>query len=305
MSRRSGLGKGLSALIPESASNPEEVVEFSEEHLATGVIPPTPDTKFEMIPVADIERNPYQPRTIFDDQRLAELTASIQEVGVLQPILVRDVSGVYELVAGERRWLAARRAGLTVIPAVIREIEDLGSLEQAVVENLHRDDLNPLEEAAAYHRLMDEFGMTQHQVAERVGRSRPSVANALRLLHLPTEVQRLIMEGELTVGHARALAGLNDRQMQETLASKIVSQGLSVRQTEELIRSLTEEDFSEEKNIENPKSKQNAAVLEVEEILADKFDTAVSVVTRGKRGRVVIEFADEDDLQRIFNLLTS
>ena len=307
MSRRSGLGRGLSALIPDTASSPEEAaaVKLPQGDHPPGVTAPTPDTRLEMVPVAEIKRNPYQPRTVFDDQRLAELTASVQEVGVLPPILVRGVAGSYEIVAGERRWLAARRAGLAVIPAVVREIEDVEALEQAVIENLHRDDLNPLEEAAAYHRLMDEFGMTQHQVAERVARSRSSVANALRLLHLPTEVQRLIMEGELTAGHARALASLGDRKLQETLAARIVAQGMSVRQIEDLVRSLDNQAGADQSKVTGSDAERDVAILEIEQALADRFYTAVRVVTRGRRGRVVFEFADRDDLQRLFDLLTA
>ena len=307
MSRRSGLGKGLSALLPDTAASPEEAaaVKLPQGDLPPGVTAPSPDTRLEMVPVAEIKRNPYQPRTVFDDQRLAELTASVQEVGGLQPILVRNVAGSYEIVAGERRWLAARRAGLAVIPAVVREVEDVEALEQAVIENLHRDDLNPLEEAAAYHRLMDEFGMTQHQVAERVARSRSSVANALRLLHLPTEVQRLIMEGELTAGHARALASLGDRKLQETLAARIVAQGMSVRQIEDLVRSLDDEAGADQSEVKGLDPERDVAILEIEQALGDLFHPAVRVVTRGRRGRIIVEFADKDDLRRLFDLLTA
>jgi ParB family chromosome partitioning protein len=256
------------------------------------------------IAVADVSPNQYQPRRIFDDEKMAELTLSIQEVGVLQPILVRQTDGGYELVAGERRWRAAKRAGLTTIPALVRESEDRDSLEQAIVENLHRDDLNPLEEAAAFHRLMDEFGLTQHQVAVRVGRSRPAVANSLRLLHLPDSVQERIMDGSLGAGHARALAGLGDRQLVERLARRVADEGLSVRQVEDLVRSIDAvEEASEEVSSTPPEITRDAALLEVERILGDRFDTTVKVQSRGRKGRIVVEFADRDDLQRLFELL--
>ena len=231
--KKSGLGKGLSALIPAGADDTDG--RSTPDEGSTTAKAPSPDTRFEMVSVAVIEPNRYQPRRVFDDESMAELTASIQEVGILQPLLLRKGGGGYQLVAGERRWRAARRAGLTMVPAVVREAEDRDSLEQAIIENLHRDDLNPLEEAAAFHRLMDEFGLTQHQVAVRVSRSRPAVANSLRLLHLPDGVQQMIMDGLLSAGHARALAGLGDRQLLEQLAMRVVDDGLSVRQTEELV----------------------------------------------------------------------
>tara|TARA_Y100000815_G_scaffold148635_1_gene134394 strand:+ start:30 stop:611 length:582 start_codon:yes stop_codon:yes gene_type:complete len=191
-----------------------------------------------------------------------------------------------------------------MVPAVVREAEDRDSLEQALIENLHRDDLNPLEEAAAFHRLMDEFGLTQHQVAVRVSRSRPAVANSLRLLHLPDGVQQMIMDGLLSAGHARALAGLGDRQLLEQLAIRVVDDALSVRQTEELVRSLDDVQVSDPQPVDHPVAKpREAAALEVEQILSDRFDTTVRVHTRGRKGRIVVEFADQDDLQRLFRLL--
>ena len=300
--KKSGLGKGLSALIPagqddaDGRSTPDEV--------STTAKAPSPDTRFEMVSVADIEPNRYQPRRVFDDESMAELTASIQEVGILQPLLLRKGGGGYQLVAGERRWRAARRAGLTMVPAVVREAEDRDSLEQAIIENLHRDDLNPLEEAAAFHRLMDEFGLTQHQVAVRVSRSRPAVANSLRLLHLPDGVQQMIMDGLLSAGHARALAGLGDRQLLEQLAMRVIDDGLSVRQTEELVRSLDDVQVPDPQSVDHPVAKpREAAALEVEQILSDRLDTTVRVHTRGRKGRIVVEVADQDDLQRLFRLL--
>ena len=302
MSKKSGLGKGLSALIPDSTSNQGgDLVDantFEKDLFAT------PGTELRQVPLGDIERNPYQPRTVFDDEKLSELTTSVKEVGVLQPILLREQNDHYELIAGERRWLAARRAGLSSIPAVVRRIQDIESFEQAIIENLHREDLNPIDEAVAFHRLMDEFSMTQQQVAERVGRSRSAVANSLRLLHLSSGVQRLIMDGALSAGHARCLAGVNDIKIQEKLASRVISEALSVRQLESIVNDLNNEDnYASKERVVSGTSVKEAAYLEVEKVLSEKFDTKVSVVSRGKKGRLVIEFADHDDLERIFNIV--
>ncbi len=302
MSKKSGLGKGLSALIPDSTSSQGgdlvDTNRFEQDPFVT------PGTELREVPLGDIERNPYQPRTVFDDEKLSELTTSVKEVGVLQPILLREQNDHYELIAGERRWLAARRAGLSSIPAVVRRIQDIESFEQAIIENLHREDLNPIDEAVAFHRLMDEFSMTQQQVAERVGRSRSAVANSLRLLQLSPDVQRLIMDGALSAGHARCLAGVNDIKIQEKLASRVISEALSVRQLESIVNDLNDEDnYASKERVVSGTSVKEAAYLEVEKVLSEKFDTKVSVVSRGKKGRLVIEFADQDDLQRIFNIL--
>ena len=302
MSKKTGLGKGLSALIPDSVSIKEP--DLVDENKSEQDVLMTPGSELRQVSLADIERNPYQPRTVFDDEKLSELTISIQEVGVLQPILLREQNGRYELIAGERRWLAARRAGLSSIPAVVRRVQDVESFEQAIIENLHREDLNPIDEAVAYHRLMDEFSMTQQQVAERVGRSRPAVANALRLLHLSSDIQRLIMDGALSAGHARCLAGVTDRKIQEKLVSRIVSEALSVRQLESIVNDLQDEsNYTNKEKVIFGTSVKEAAYLEVEKVLSERFNTKVSVVSRGKKGRLVIEFADPDDLQRIFNIL--
>ena len=303
MSKKTGLGRGLSALIPDSTTTPQQTNPIGNLEIEDTFSEST-DLVLRELPLADIERNPYQPRTVFDDEKLVELTSSIKEVGVLQPVLVREKSTGYELIAGERRLLAARRAGLSSVPALVRKIEDLESFEQAIIENLHREDLNSIDEAVAFHRLMDEFGMTQQQVAERVGRSRPVVANTLRLLQLSSGVQRMIMDGELTAGHARCLAGLTDRKIQEKLASRVVSEALSVRQLEFIVSELQDE--SKHNNVEKiilNQSDKAAAHLEVEMVLSEKFDTKVSVISRGKRGRIAIEFADPEDLKRIFDLI--
>lgn len=220
MSRRSGLGRGLGALIPSDL--------VSEDHEA-----------FRELPLSAIEPNRYQPREHFDEAGLVALSESIRELGVLQPVLVRPMEGDserFELIAGERRWRAARKAGLSAIPAIVRTVTDTTSLEQALVENLHRADLNPLEEGAAYQQLMEDFGFTQEQVAARVGKSRPAVANTLRLLQLPATTQRLVAEGRLSAGHARALLGTADRTLQDELARLVIEENWSVRQLEEAVR---------------------------------------------------------------------
>ncbi|MEE2768841.1 MAG: ParB/RepB/Spo0J family partition protein [Actinomycetota bacterium] len=311
MSRPTGLGRGLSALIPATTppemDHEESTASPDARHVAVlypdGV---TDEARLEMVSVSAIHRNPHQPRQVFDGEKLSDLAASIREVGVLQPVLLRKAGTSYELVAGERRWLAAQQAGLVVIPAVVRNVADQDSLEQSIVENLHRDDLNPLEEAAAYRRLMDEFGLAQHEVAVRVGRSRPTVANTVRLLELPENIQRLLVAREISAGHARSLLSVSDRQIQQTLVARIVAEGLSVRQTEDLVRSLEEDGRAATKTADSlPAVARDAMVLEVEQALSGRFETTVRVVTRGKRGRVVVEFADREDLQRIFGLLTN
>lgn len=291
MTRRSGLGRGLGSLIPGEALDGA----------------PGSDALREL-PIDAIEPNRFQPREHFDEERLNDLAASIRELGVLQPILVRavDQGERYELIAGERRWRAARRAGLASIPAIVREVEDLSSLEQALVENLHRQDLNALEEAAAYQQLMEDFGLTQEQVAQRVGRSRSGVANILRLLHLPPTVQRLLGEDRLSAGHARALVAVRDRVAQERLAARIVAEGLTVRQTEDLVRALTEDPVPPTipagPRARLPKDR-DAGVVELEELLSAQLDTRVTVELGQRRGRVVIEFADLDDLERIYRAM--
>ncbi|MFN0029094.1 MAG: ParB/RepB/Spo0J family partition protein [Acidimicrobiales bacterium] len=218
MSRRSGLGRGLGALIPSDLA-------------AVG------HDVFREVPLAAIEPNRYQPRVHFDEASIVALSESIRELGVLQPVLLREVEGdLYELVAGERRWRAARKAGLSTIPAIVRPADDRAALEQALVENLHRADLSALEEAAAYQQLMEDFGMTQEQVAARVGKSRSAVANTLRLLQLPTSTQRLLADGRLSAGHARALLSTPDRSLQERLARQVADESWTVRQVEEAVR---------------------------------------------------------------------
>ena len=218
MARRSGLGRGLGALIPEDG----------EDELGAS---------FQELPIDAIVPNPFQPREEFDEGGIASLADSIEQVGVLQPVLVRPAAdGGYQLIAGERRWRASLQAGLTVIPAIVREVRDVSALEQAVIENLHRQDLNALEEAAAYQQLIDDFGFTQEQLAQRVGKSRPSVANTLRLLNLPPAIQGLLIDGRLAAAHARALLPVEDRADQQALAERAVAEGWSVRQVEQAVK---------------------------------------------------------------------
>lgn len=289
MARRSGLGKGLGALIPSETP-------VGAAASALGLIE---------LPITDLVANPFQPRTHFDEEALASLTASIRELGVLQPVLVRDQGdGTYELIAGERRWRAAKRAGLTVIPAVVREVDDIASLEQALVENLHREDLNPLEEAAAYQQLLDDFGLTHEEVARKVGKSRAAVSNTLRLFQLPPAVQRLVNDGELTAGHARALLGTPDRTFQEALAKKAVNSGYSVRQVEDAIRRRSSHDDQGGPGPAPATKLRAPGLLELEELLSDRLDTRVSVTMGAKRGKVVIDFASLEDLERIYRAMT-
>ncbi len=294
MARRSGLGRGLSALIPADGAG-------------------TTSSALVDIPIGQIMSNRYQPRSMFDEESLASLTASIRELGVLQPVLVRpledDGAGgeIYELVAGERRWRAARRAGLQSVPAIVREIDDTTSLEQALVENLQREDLNPLEEAAAYQQLIEDFHLTHDQVAVRVAKSRSAVTNTLRLFQLPPAIQRYVAEGQLSAGHARALLGTPDRAYQERLARRAVTDGLSVREVEEAIRersSVPDESGAAAGPSPSPARRlRQPGLLELEELLSTHLETRVAVTMGAKRGRVVIEFAGLEDLERLYRII--
>jgi ParB family chromosome partitioning protein len=275
------------------------------------------------VPTVAVAPNPNQPRVHFSEEGLVELAASISEMGVLQPILIRPApgqEGQYELIAGERRWRAAQRAGLTTIPAIIRLTDDIGSVEQALVENLHRQDLTPLEEAAAFQQLIEDFEMTHDQVATRVGRSRSAITNTIRLLGLPPAVLSLLADGQLSAGHARALLGTPDRARQESLARAAVTEGWTVRSMEQAVRSVAappaEPVLSEAAapagatpidgaGLTPATQLRPPGLLELEELLADRLDTRVAVAMGAKRGRVTIDFADLEDLERIYRLMTS
>jgi ParB family chromosome partitioning protein len=302
MTRRSGLGKGLSSLIPAVDGGAA---------LDDGDGPALVE-----IPVADIVANPHQPRVHFDEESLGELAASIAQIGVLQPVLVRRVGEHYQLIAGERRWRAARRAGLPTVPAVIRITDDVSAVEQALVENLHRADLTPLEEASAYQQLIEDFELTHDDVAQRVGKSRSAVTNTLRLLGLPPAVQHLLADGKLSAGHARALLGTPDRSLQERLARQAASEGWSVRTVEEWVRNggappspspsptapppKPAPEPSDGAGLTDATRLRPPGLLELEQLLADLLDTRVGVQMGAKRGRVTIDFADLEDLERIY-----
>jgi ParB family chromosome partitioning protein len=295
MSETKRLGRGLEALLGTVSK---------EQAKAEGAL--------RELPIGSVLPNPYQPRTEINEEALIELTASIEASGLLQPVTVRPRNGKFELIAGERRWRAARRAGLQTIPAIVRPTEDARSLEQALVENLHREDLSPLEEAAAYQQLVEQFGHTQEEVARRVGKSRSSVANTIRLLHLPPSIQRLLADGQITAGHARALLGTPDRLFQESLAREVVAEGLTVRDVEERVRAQQGEDEpaaepdaagSAGKDAGPVAAVRPAALLELEELLSARLDTRVQVSMGAKRGRVVVDFATLEDLERIYRVI--
>lgn len=304
-----GLGKGLGALIPSSDEPPVRPASATD---STRAMAPVDGVSYAELPVGEITPNPRQPRTVFDEEAMAELVFSIREIGLLQPIVVRALpTGGYELIAGERRLRASREAGLVTIPAIIRATDDEDLLRDALLENLHRADLNALEEAAAYQQLLSDFGCTQEELARRVGRSRPQVSNTLRLLKLPPDVQRRVAAGVLSAGHARALLSLDDQHAMEVLAARIVAEGLSVRAVEEIIL-VGDADGRQRKR--STRSRGSAArdsdivdvVADLGARVADALDTRVSTKgfgTRRSRGTLVIECADVEDLRRIVDLL--
>ncbi len=287
MARRGGLGKGLGALIP---AGPGAESSGGLREIETAAIRP----------------NRYQPREHFDEELLNELTESIREVGVLQPVLVRPVGDQFELIAGERRWRAARRLGLPRVPALVRDSDDAAALEQALVENVHRADLNPLEEAAAYQQLIEDFSLTHEAVATRVGRSRTSVTNTLRLLQLPPVVQRYVRDGALSMGHARALLATPDRSLQEQLAATAVKEGWSVRAVEEAVRGPQGSPAPATPSVDATRATQPLrppGLAELEGLLGDHLDTRVSIGMGAKRGKLTIEFSDLEDLERIYKVI--
>ena len=297
MERRSGLGRGLAALIPSEGTSASAGATLQD------------------LSVTAIEPNPNQPRIHFDEEALADLTTSIRELGVLQPVLVRSSEpGRFWLIAGERRWRAARRAGLDTIPAIVRETDDVGSIEQALVENLHRQDLSALEEAAAYQQLVEDFELTHDEVATRVGKSRVAVTNTLRLLQLPPAIQHLLADGRLTAGHARALLATPDRGFQEALARRVVAEHLSVRAVEDAVRAHVLGTDRDDRagpgaaaGVAGTLPRQRLrppGLLELEELLSDYLDTRVSVSMAASKGKLVVEFATLEDLERIYRLIT-
>ncbi|HEX6230518.1 MAG TPA: ParB/RepB/Spo0J family partition protein [Actinomycetota bacterium] len=278
--KRGGLGRGLSALIPGAVEEGAALLE---------------------VPVEAVAPNPRQPRTSFEDEALEALAVSIQEVGVLQPIVVRRAGQGFELIAGERRLRAAKRAGLATVPAVVRESDDAESLREALIENIHREDLNPIELAEAFRELLEELGLRQETLAERLGVSRSHIANTIRLLQLPVEVQQVLAERKMQAGHGRALLSLAEPEAQKTLALRITAEDLSVREVEELVRNY----------LEHPSGARPAPALsaapepernplaEVEEILSEQLATRVTIQMGKRRGKIVVEFGSADDLERI------
>jgi len=285
MARRGGLGTSLDALIPTSLSVGDKEVGQQNE-----------------VAISAISPNPRQPRTHFDPAALNELVASIKEIGILQPPVVRQTTpGKYELIMGERRFRAAKAAGLTTIPVIIRQTPDNELLREALIENIHRSQLNALEEAAAYSQLLTDFNCTHDELAQKLGRSRPLISNTIRLMNLPTSVQQKLASGVLSAGHARALLGLSDAGAIEKLATRIVTEGLSVRATEEIISSGAPKGQSAKK----PKQTKSASpeLQEIAERIGDALDTRVSIQGSAKKGTIVIEFAGAEDLKRITKAL--
>ncbi|MFA5890607.1 MAG: ParB/RepB/Spo0J family partition protein [Actinomycetota bacterium] len=308
---KGGLGRGLSALLPQEVRVPAGdgmrapadawSRSADEPRIATG-------PQLREIRVQDIQPNPRQPRQAIDDEALEELAASIRSVGLLQPIIVRRAGHGYELVAGERRWRASQRAGLEVIPAVVRDTEDEHLLRDALIENLQRVDLNPLEEAAAYRGLVDDFGATHEEIAARVGKSRAAVTNSLRLLGLAPEVQQRLASGTLSAAHGRAIAALADHGAQARAAVRVAAEQMSVRQTEEMVRAMAgsgQARLSERARArrDTPSAAREAGILEAEMLLSDILGTRVVVESGRARSRVVIEYADFADLDRIVRII--
>jgi ParB family transcriptional regulator, chromosome partitioning protein len=285
VARPGGLGRGLGALIPTGAGE-----------ITAGLTD---------LPISSIRPNPQQPREHFDEEALASLAESIREVGVLQPVLVRATDDGYELIAGERRWRAARRVGLQTLPAIVRIADDAAMLQQAIVENVQREQLNPLEEAAAYQQLIEDFTFTHDEVATRVGKSRTTITNTLRLLQLPATIQRYLKDGTLRMGHARALLGTPDRAFQEQLARRVVSEDLSVRDVEEAIRAREDTPAARaSEKAQTGRRLRPPGLLELEELLGDFLETRVRITMGPKHGRVQIDFANLEDLERVYRVMT-
>lgn len=329
---RRGLGRGLGSLIPtappdgEIAVNPQVVVNPADQNsdfAATATSSDVPDpgstdagsgpqsenpdltpvdgAYFAELPVAAIQPNAVNPRTVFDEEAMAELVHSIEEIGLLQPVVVRRTGpDGYELVMGERRWRATQQAGLETIPAIVRETDDTAMLRDALLENLHRSNLNPLEEAAAYAQLLEDFSCTHDELAQRIGRSRPQISNTLRLLKLSPAVQRRVAAGVLSAGHARALLGVTDADLQDRLAQRVVAEGISVRGLEEIVAIGEDGGAKPSPRRSRPKA---PGLADISERLADRLETRVKVDLGKAKGKITIEFANTGDLQRIVDLI--
>ncbi|MFE0651553.1 ParB/RepB/Spo0J family partition protein [Streptomyces sp. NPDC059534] len=299
-----GVAAAKLATLPQSPQSPDSVVSWSEPETAAAPESPA-GAHFAELPLDAITPNPRQPREVFDEDALAELVASIKEVGLLQPVVVRQVGAErYELIMGERRWRACREAGLERIPAIVRHTDDEKLLLDALLENLHRAQLNPLEEAAAYDQLLKDFNCTHDQLADRIGRSRPQVSNTLRLLRLSPPVQSRVAAGVISAGHARALLGVEDPEAQDKLAYRIVAEGLSVRSVEEIVTLMGSEPGAPVKP-KGPRAggRVSPALTDLASRLSDRFETRVKVDLGQKKGKIVVEFASMDDLERILSTL--
>jgi ParB family chromosome partitioning protein len=330
---RRGLGRGLGALIPTAAE--QEARSGAASAVATGVEEYRPGggalngagpsaadggtgdhagpatgmgevrgARFAEIPVEHVSPNPRQPREVFDEEAMAELVHSVREIGLLQPVVVRPVGeDRYELIMGERRWRATKEAGLDTIPAIVRETSDDAMLRDALLENLHRAELNPLEEAAAYQQLLEDFGCTHDELAARIGRSRPQISNTLRLLRLSPPVQRRVAAGVLSAGHARALVGIEDEQRQDRLAGRVVAEGLSVRALEEMVAVGDGAGDNAARRRGRANRPVAPGLAELGDRLSERFDTRVKVDLGRSKGRITVEFASLDDLRRIVELM--
>ncbi|TCO46202.1 ParB family chromosome partitioning protein [Kribbella antiqua] len=309
------LGRGLGALIPSTPAPGSTPTLGSKSSFIPGAPPASPNgaepelaavpgAEFAEIEVDKITPNPKQPRSVFDEEAMDELVHSVKEIGLLQPIVVRRLEkDKYELVMGERRWRATQQAGLTTIPAIVRDTSDDVMLRDALLENLHRSQLNPLEEAAAYQQMLDDFGCTQEVLATRIGRSRPQISNTLRLLKLPASVQRRVAAGVLSAGHARALLGLPSGDAIERLAQRIVAEGLSVRTVEEIV-ALGDMNAEDDAPTQRRRNKPVAPrLVDLADRLSDRFETRVKVDLGKTKGKITVEFASLDDLERIVTLM--
>ncbi len=310
--QRRGLGRGLGALIPEPGRLPEgEAARGSAAAQAPSGEPSATalgevaGARYEEVAVTAITPNPRQPRRTFDEDALDELAESIKQVGLLQPVVVRAVgTGRYELVMGERRWRAAQRAGLTEIGAIVKQTQDDDLLRDALIENLHRQQLDPLEEAAAYQQLLDDFGATHEELARKIGRSRPHISNTLRLLNLPPAVQKRVAAGVLSAGHARALLSLEDPDTQDRLATRIVAEGLSVRAVEEIV-AVGSDDAAPRRSVRTVAKPPTAPGLNrLADRLSDLFETRVKVELGRRKGKIIVEFASTEDLERIVKAMS-
>ncbi|HEY5032041.1 MAG TPA: ParB/RepB/Spo0J family partition protein [Actinomycetes bacterium] len=302
--RRGGLGRGLGALIPSEPPTERRAGDDRPSIVDGGPALEAPaSAHFAEVPIDAIAPNPRQPRTVFDEDALGELVHSIREIGLLQPIVLRPVgSGRYELVMGERRWRAAKLAGLTAIPSIVRATGDEDLLRDALLENLHRSQLNPLEEAAAYDQLLQDFGCTHEELAARIGRSRPQISNTIRLLKLPTAVQRRVAAGVLSAGHARALLGLDSAEAQDRLAHRIVAEGLSVRAVEEIV-TLGDDSDQERPGRSRTRRPTAPGLADIASRLSDRYETRVRVDVGRTKGTITIDFGSLEDLHRILDLM--